>query len=175
MIVGHSLLVALVKEETNGNRLDARIFLVPLSPLSLFLSYLVLGVNQGQGWRMGKRRTHKAAKPSYLFLWSSVINISPALSQVINILFTQQVFTENWPLPRHCTTYAIFLKKIPFPSLRLLPSLLRELLNLDLSYMPTEELCYEYKPIGSPYLVVMNTHTLPSIPLLDLVPKILFL
>ena len=41
--VGCSLLVAVVKEETKGKKSDSGIFLIPPSPLSLFLSYLVLG------------------------------------------------------------------------------------------------------------------------------------
>ena len=41
--VGCSLLVAVLKEETKGKESDSGIFLIPPSPLSLFLSYLVLG------------------------------------------------------------------------------------------------------------------------------------
>jgi hypothetical protein len=37
------LVVAVVKEEAKGKTLDSGIFLIPLSPLLLFLSYLVLG------------------------------------------------------------------------------------------------------------------------------------
>ena len=44
-----ALLVAAVKEETKGKKLDSGIFLIPLSPLSLFLSYLVFGSEGGGG------------------------------------------------------------------------------------------------------------------------------
>jgi hypothetical protein len=45
---GCSLLVAMVKEETNGKKSDSGIFLIPLFPLVLFLSYLVLGGEMGE-------------------------------------------------------------------------------------------------------------------------------
>ena len=41
--LGRLLVVAVVKEEAKGKTLDSGIFLIPLSPLLLFLSYLVLG------------------------------------------------------------------------------------------------------------------------------------
>jgi hypothetical protein len=47
------LLVPMVKKETKGKKLDSVIVLIPLSPLSLFLSFLVLGgeVREGdKGW-----------------------------------------------------------------------------------------------------------------------------
>ena len=47
--VGCGLLIAMVKEETEGEKLDSGIFLIPLSPLSLFLSYLVFGSEGGGG------------------------------------------------------------------------------------------------------------------------------
>lgn len=41
------MLVAGVKGETKRKKLDSGIFLIPLSPLSLFLSYLVLEDEMG--------------------------------------------------------------------------------------------------------------------------------
>jgi hypothetical protein len=46
--VGCDLFVAVVKEEIKRKELDSGLFLIPLSPLSLFLSYLVLGVKLGR-------------------------------------------------------------------------------------------------------------------------------
>lgn len=44
---GYSFLVALVKKEAKGKKLDPRIFLIPLFPVSSFFSYLVLGSEPG--------------------------------------------------------------------------------------------------------------------------------
>jgi hypothetical protein len=46
LVVG--LLVAMVKEETKGKKFSSEIFLIPLSPLSFFLSYLVLEGKTGE-------------------------------------------------------------------------------------------------------------------------------
>lgn len=61
------LLVAVVKEEIKGKILDSGFFLIPLSPLSMFLFCLVLEEKLGRRWggcRVGKGRTHKVAKTS---------------------------------------------------------------------------------------------------------------
>jgi len=44
----------MVKEETKGRKSDLGIFLIPLSPLSLFLFYLVL-VGKTKGIKDGKK------------------------------------------------------------------------------------------------------------------------
>ena len=54
-------LVAVIHEKTKGRELDSEIFLIPLSPLSLFLSYLVLE-DKTREMKDGKRRTHKVGK-----------------------------------------------------------------------------------------------------------------
>lgn len=55
------LLVAIVKEETQGKKLDSEIFLIPLSPLSLLLSYLVLG-GETEGIKGGKKKYPRSSK-----------------------------------------------------------------------------------------------------------------
>jgi hypothetical protein len=55
------LLVAAVKEETKEKKLGSAIFLIPLSPLTLYLSYLVLGY-ETRGIKVGKKKTPQSNK-----------------------------------------------------------------------------------------------------------------
>ena len=59
--VGCSLLVAMVKEETKGKKFSSEIFLIPLSPLSFFLSYLVLEGKTGE-IKGGKKKKLQSSK-----------------------------------------------------------------------------------------------------------------
>ena len=54
-------MVAVVKEEAKGKTLDSGIFLIPLSPLLLFLSYLVLGgeARGDKGWEKKSPQSSK--------------------------------------------------------------------------------------------------------------------
>jgi hypothetical protein len=49
------------KEEIKGKKLDSGIFLIPFSPLSLFLFYLVLGGETG-GITGGKKKSPQSSK-----------------------------------------------------------------------------------------------------------------
>ena len=63
--VGCGLLIAMVKEETEGEKLDSGIFLIPLSPLSLFLSYLVLR-DEPSGIKSRKKKNPQSSKDQLL-------------------------------------------------------------------------------------------------------------
>jgi hypothetical protein len=57
------LLVSLVNQETK-EKIDSGIFLIPLSPLFMFLSDLVLG-GETKGIKSGKKKNPQVAKTSY--------------------------------------------------------------------------------------------------------------
>jgi hypothetical protein len=64
--VGCGSLVAMVKEETKGKKLDLGIFLIPLYPLSLLFPYLVIGDEIGR-LMVGNGRTHKVLRKACIF------------------------------------------------------------------------------------------------------------